>query len=60
MPPSPSTRSNWNSPIRVPARGAVAAGAEVALVLGDNIFYGHDLRGLFKKAAARRNGATIF
>ncbi|MFY9316729.1 MAG: glucose-1-phosphate thymidylyltransferase RfbA [Burkholderiales bacterium] len=32
----------------------------VALVLGDNIFYGHDLRGLFKKAAARRNGATIF
>jgi glucose-1-phosphate thymidylyltransferase len=31
----------------------------VALVLGDNIFYGHDLRGLFRKAAARRKGATI-
>jgi glucose-1-phosphate thymidylyltransferase len=31
----------------------------VALVLGDNIFHGHDLRGLFKKAAAHRKGATI-
>ncbi len=32
----------------------------VALVLGDNIFHGHDLTGLLKTAAQRRKGATIF
>ena len=32
----------------------------VALVLGDNIFHGHDLTGLLAKAAARRKGATVF
>ena len=32
----------------------------VALVLGDNIFYGHDLAGLLQKAAGRKSGATIF
>ena len=32
----------------------------VTLVLGDNIFYGHDLAGLLQKAAARKSGATIF
>jgi glucose-1-phosphate thymidylyltransferase len=32
----------------------------VALVLGDNIFYGHGLTDLMAKAAARRHGATIF
>ena len=32
----------------------------VALVLGDNIFHGHDLAGLLQKAAARKNGATVF
>jgi glucose-1-phosphate thymidylyltransferase len=32
----------------------------VALVLGDNIFYGHDLTGLLAKAKARRKGATVF
>jgi glucose-1-phosphate thymidylyltransferase len=32
----------------------------VALVLGDNIFHGHDLSGLLAKAAARRKGATVF
>jgi glucose-1-phosphate thymidylyltransferase len=32
----------------------------VALVLGDNIFYGHDLTGLLAKAAARKRGATVF
>ena len=31
-----------------------------ALVLGDNIFYGHDLQGLLHSAAARRGGATVF
>ena len=32
----------------------------VALVLGDNIFHGHDLVGLLSRAARRRKGATIF
>jgi glucose-1-phosphate thymidylyltransferase len=32
----------------------------VVLVLGDNIFYGHDLAGLLQKAAARKSGATVF
>jgi len=32
----------------------------VALVLGDNIFHGHDLRALFSKAASRKKGATVF
>ncbi len=31
-----------------------------ALVLGDNIFYGHGLVELLQAAAARRSGATIF
>jgi len=32
----------------------------VALILGDNIFYGHGLSGLFQEAIAENNGATIF
>lgn len=32
----------------------------VALILGDNIFYGQGLSGLFQKAVAENNGATIF
>ncbi|MDH2350244.1 glucose-1-phosphate thymidylyltransferase RfbA [Bradyrhizobium sp. SSUT112] len=32
----------------------------VALVLGDNIFYGHSLPEMLAKAALRKNGATIF
>ncbi|MCK5673420.1 MAG: glucose-1-phosphate thymidylyltransferase, partial [Spirochaetales bacterium] len=32
----------------------------VALVLGDNIFYGHDLSVMLKKAALQKSGATVF
>ena len=32
----------------------------VALVLGDNIFHGHDLVALLTRAARRRRGATVF
>lgn len=32
----------------------------VALILGDNIFYGHGVSGLFQKAASENNGATVF
>jgi glucose-1-phosphate thymidylyltransferase len=32
----------------------------VALVLGDNLFYGHDLQGITRAAAQRKRGATIF
>lgn len=36
------------------------AGRSCALVLGDNIFYGHDLRVLLDSAGRRESGATIF
>jgi glucose-1-phosphate thymidylyltransferase len=36
------------------------AGERVALVLGDNIFHGHDLTELLTRAAARERGATVF
>lgn len=32
----------------------------VALILGDNIFYGHGLPGYLRSAAGRRRGATVF
>jgi glucose-1-phosphate thymidylyltransferase len=36
------------------------AGSPSALILGDNIFYGHDLTTHLRRAAAVREGATIF
>lgn len=35
-------------------------GSPVALVLGDNIFYGHDLQGLLASADSRTLGASVF
>jgi len=35
-------------------------GRPSALVLGDNIFYGHDFQGLLRSAAAKASGATVF
>ena len=36
------------------------AGGPSALILGDNIFYGHGITGLFENAIARTEGATVF
>lgn len=36
------------------------AGQPTALVLGDNLFYGHDLIPLLQNAARRTDGATVF
>jgi glucose-1-phosphate thymidylyltransferase len=35
-------------------------GQPSALVLGDNIFYGHDLQTMLKRANARTSGASVF
>jgi glucose-1-phosphate thymidylyltransferase len=32
----------------------------VCLILGDNVFHGHELSNLLQKAAARESGATVF
>ena len=37
-----------------------ARGGPSALVLGDNIFYGHELQQILKSANERRDGATVF
>lgn len=40
-------------------RDFIGAGPS-ALILGDNIFHGHDLAGLVQRAAAKTSGATVF
>ncbi|GHA39800.1 glucose-1-phosphate thymidylyltransferase [Photobacterium aphoticum] len=39
---------------------AFLAGSPAALVLGDNLFYGHDLPTLLNKASQQEQGATVF
>ena len=39
---------------------AFVGGAPSALVLGDNIYYGHDLQHLLNSATARTSGASVF
>src|SRR5271156_5526439 len=39
---------------------AFVGGDRVALILGDNLFYGHGLRAELADAAARMQGATVF
>ena len=34
--------------------------SEVALILGDNLFYGHELSDLVRRASERNDGATVF
>jgi glucose-1-phosphate thymidylyltransferase len=36
------------------------AGDSVCLILGDNIFYGHDLTGMLESAATLKSGARVF
>jgi glucose-1-phosphate thymidylyltransferase len=36
------------------------AGRSATLILGDNIFYGHDLRALLARTARQTSGATVF
>jgi len=36
------------------------AGEGCCLVLGDNIFFGHELAGMLRAAAQRKDGATVF
>ncbi|WP_035059513.1 glucose-1-phosphate thymidylyltransferase RfbA [Andreprevotia chitinilytica] len=40
--------------------GDFVANDDVALILGDNIFHGHDLASLLAKATAKTAGATVF
>ena len=40
-------------------RAFVGSGS-CALILGDNIFYGHELAGMVQQAAAKASGATVF
>ncbi|MGR5269845.1 glucose-1-phosphate thymidylyltransferase RfbA [Vibrio astriarenae] len=36
------------------------AGSPAALILGDNLFYGHELKDSLQKATAQESGATVF
>ncbi len=36
------------------------AGGESALILGDNLFYGHGVSDMFRSAGEKKSGATVF
>ncbi len=41
-------------------RRGVSGGAPACLILGDNLFYGHDLAEALRRSVCRTQGATIF
>ena len=51
-------RTGWPRPSSSAASSSAAS--QVALVLGDNIFYGHGLAASLRRAAERGTGATVF
>ncbi len=57
MPYSPA-RMAWR--MRLPSAEILSGDSPSALVLGDNIFYGHDLHLQLRRAMAKGEGATIF
>lgn len=60
-PPPPSSRSNrpQSSGVAMTRMSRIPASI-VALVLGDNIFFGHGLSAVLEAAAERSSGAMIF
>ena len=57
MPSSPSPRALAQAFI---IGAEFVAGGPSALILGDNIYYGHGLQDLFANAATRTEGASVF
>ena len=55
---------NNQAPMASPKHSLLArhllADNATALILGDNIFYGHDMKSLLHSASEREQGATIF
>ena len=48
------------SPMPLSSAARFIGDAPCALVLGDNLFFGHGLTGLLRQAVARSRGATVF
>ena len=56
----PCSRRPRGSPRRSSSAASFVGGDPSALVLGDNIFYGHGLSDQLQRAGARAEGATVF